>query len=133
MGAVLALSLSAFAGSDGGFDATVSEAANTVKDGAHKLAQNVGLAGKAADARLMQESQAYLLRGTVSHTGSQSLQISRPGMPAAELTIRTNSVLLLDGHGLSKVSQFPEGAVVRAKFQLEGGEAIAVKVEATSR
>ncbi len=61
-----------------------------------------------------------------------SLDLARAGLPDAKLDLRDKTQIMLDGKK-AEAKNLPEGAKVKAKFQLEGGEAVAVRVEATSQ
>ena len=76
-------------------------------------------------------TQAFDLSGTVKSPGATSFTVLREGMPPAELHVREATRVLLDGREV-KATQLPEGAQVRAKFQLEGDQAVALRIEATA-
>ncbi|MDY7230016.1 hypothetical protein [Hyalangium rubrum] len=75
--------------------------------------------------------QAFNMRGTLKDTTMEGVTIERPGLPAADLDIRDKTAVWLDGKKV-KVNAIPEGAQVRAKFQLEGQDIVAVELRATS-
>ncbi|WP_240359821.1 hypothetical protein [Pyxidicoccus trucidator] len=75
---------------------------------------------------------AMSLKGTVKDATADGVSIARPGLPDADLDIRDKTVLMLDGKKVAKTDQIPEGASVRAKFQLEGQEIVALELRATS-
>ncbi|WP_426755575.1 hypothetical protein [Myxococcus sp. Y35] len=76
--------------------------------------------------------KALSLQGTLKDADDDSVNLSRPGLPDAELDVRKETVLMLDGQKISKADQIPEGATVRARFQLEGDDSVAVELRATS-
>ncbi|MCP3139937.1 hypothetical protein [Pyxidicoccus xibeiensis] len=75
---------------------------------------------------------AMNLRGTMKDATADGVSIARPGLPDADLDVRDKTVLMLDGKKVEKTDQIPEGAQVRAKFQLEGQEIVALELRATS-
>ncbi len=75
-------------------------------------------------------TQAFDLSGTVKSPGHTSFTVLREGLPPAELHVREGTRVLLDGREV-KATQLPEGAQVRAKFQLEGDQAVALRIEAS--
>jgi hypothetical protein len=75
---------------------------------------------------------AMNLRGTLKDATADGVSIARPGLPDADLDVRDKTVLMLDGKKVEKTDQIPEGAQVRAKFQLEGQEVVALELRATS-
>ncbi len=76
-------------------------------------------------------AQAFSLTGTLKDKTTGGVAIERPGLPTADLDIRDKTALWLDGKKVSK-DALPEGAQVRAKFQLEGHDIVAVELHATS-
>jgi len=76
-------------------------------------------------------AQAFTMKGTLKDKTAEGVTIERPGLPAADLDIRDKTVLWLDGKKVDK-DALPEGAQVRAKFQLEGQDIVAVELRATS-
>lgn len=76
-------------------------------------------------------AQAFTMRGTIKDKTMEGVTIERPGLPAADLDIRDKTLVWLDGKKV-KADALPEGAQVRAKFQLEGQDIVAVELRATS-
>ncbi|MBN1205146.1 MAG: hypothetical protein JXB05_09505 [Myxococcaceae bacterium] len=76
-------------------------------------------------------AQAFSLRGTLKDKSGEGVTLERRGLPAAELDVRDKTAVWLDGRKV-KVDALPEGAQVRAKFQLEGDDIVAVELRATS-
>jgi hypothetical protein len=71
------------------------------------------------------------MKGTLKDKTAEGVTIERPGLPAADLDIRDKTLVWLDGKKVDK-DALPEGAQVRAKFQLEGQDIVAVELRATS-
>ncbi len=76
-------------------------------------------------------AQSFNLRGTLKEATLEGVTIERQGLPAADLDVRDKTAVWLDGKEV-KVDAIPEGAQVRAKFQLEGQDIVAVELRATS-
>lgn len=76
-------------------------------------------------------AQAFTMTGTLKDKTMEGVTIERPGLPAADLDIRDKTALWLDGKKVNK-DALPEGVQVRAKFQLEGQDIVAVELRATS-
>jgi hypothetical protein len=76
-------------------------------------------------------AQAFTLTGKIKDKTLEGVTIERPGLPAADLDIRDKTAVWLDGKKVNK-DALPEGAQVRAKFQLEGQDIVAVELRATS-
>jgi hypothetical protein len=77
-------------------------------------------------------AQAFNMKGTLKDVTLEGVTIERPGLPAADLDIRDKTAVWLDGKKVKGVKEIPEGAQVRAKFQLEGQDIVAVELRATS-
>ncbi|MBZ4417883.1 hypothetical protein [Myxococcus sp. RHSTA-1-4] len=75
---------------------------------------------------------AMKLQGTLKDATADGVSIARKGLPDAELDVRDKTVLKLDGKKVEKTDQIPEGASVRARFQIEGDEIVALELSATS-
>lgn len=76
-------------------------------------------------------AQAFTLTGKLKDKTAEGVTIERTGLPAADLDIRDKTAVWLDGKKVDK-DALPEGAQVRAKFQLEGQDIVAVELRATS-
>jgi hypothetical protein len=76
-------------------------------------------------------AQAFTMRGTIKDKTMEGVTIERPGLPPADLDIRDRTVVWLDGKKVT-ADALPEGAQVRAKFQLEGQDIVAVELRVTS-
>ncbi|WP_223639416.1 hypothetical protein [Corallococcus sp. EGB] len=78
------------------------------------------------------EKDAYSLTGTVSSKHNDNVTLARTDtLPEAKLKVRDQTKVTLDGKTV-KASALPEGATVRAKFQLEGSDSVALELRATS-
>ncbi|RKG85533.1 hypothetical protein [Corallococcus terminator] len=87
---------------------------------------------KAAGTGAWKMKDAYSLSGTVSGQDDDDVTIARTGdLPAVKLDVRDQTVVTLDGKTV-KANELPEGASVRAKFQLEGDDSVALELKATS-
>jgi hypothetical protein len=114
------------------------EVGGTVRKGVHKVQEverdvrgkdEAPSAAKAPSAKEL--AQAFDLRGTVKSPSAAFLTVERPGLPAASLSVRDRTQVTLDGKP-AEVKDLPKGAQVRAKFQLEGEEPVALRIEARS-
>jgi hypothetical protein len=76
-------------------------------------------------------AQAFTLTGKLKDKTMEGVTIERQGLPAADLDIRDKTALWLDGKKVKK-DALPEGSEIRAKFQLEGQDIVAVELRATS-
>lgn len=110
-----------------------SEVARDVKQDtektADKLAHKAGLA--TASQGTFKKDKAFTATGTLKNTGGGGVTLVRPGLPDANLDVRQETIVMLDGKKVDS-SVIPEGAQVRARFQLEGEEIVAVELNATS-
>ncbi|RKH60172.1 hypothetical protein [Corallococcus aberystwythensis] len=78
------------------------------------------------------EKDAFSLNGTVKAKDDDDITLARTGtLPEVQLDVREQTKVTLDGKTV-KASELPEGASVRAKFQLEGDDSIALELKATS-
>lgn len=71
------------------------------------------------------------IKGTVKEADDDSVKLSRKDLPDAELDVKPQTVVKLDGKTV-RADQLPEGAEVHARFQLSGDNAVAVELRATS-
>jgi len=105
---------------------------------ATEVGPGIGKAAKGAvgiqteDEGTFKMQHAMNLQGTMKDATADGVSIARPGLPDADLDVREKTVLMLDGKKVEKTDQIPEGAQVRAKFQLEGQEVVALELRATS-
>jgi hypothetical protein len=106
-----------------------SETAQDASDTADKLAHKAGLA--TASQGTFKKDKAFSTNGTLKNTGGGGVTLVRQGLPDANLDVRQETVVTLDGKKVDS-SAIPEGAQVRARFQLEGEEIVAVELTATS-
>jgi hypothetical protein len=77
------------------------------------------------------KDKAFSLNGTLKGSGMGGITIARKDLPDADLDVRKETQVMLDGKKV-EVGAIPEGAQVRAQFQLEGEEPVAVTINATS-
>lgn len=77
------------------------------------------------------KEKAFTLTGTFKGSALGGITIERQGLPDADLDVRDQTVVMLDGKKV-EVDAIPEGAQVRARFQLEGEEPVAVELNAKS-
>jgi hypothetical protein len=89
--------------------------------------------GQPADVDLMNKAHAFNVKGIATKASSGELTLSRQNekLPDVKLDVRDQTKAMLDGKKVA-VSDIPEGAQVRASFQLDGDDAIALDVNATS-
>jgi hypothetical protein len=71
------------------------------------------------------------MSGTLKGSAFDGITIARQGLPNADLDVRKETTVMLDGKKV-EVGSIPEGAQVRVRFQLEGEEIVAVDLNATS-
>jgi hypothetical protein len=117
-----------------GIDATdvdkgIKDAAKDVTGAVGKAEKTVGI-DTAADGTFKKD-KAFTISGTLKGTGGGGVTIARQGLPNADLDVRKQTQVMLDGKKV-EVGAIPEGAQVRARFQLEGEEIVAVELNATS-
>ncbi|NBD09955.1 MULTISPECIES: hypothetical protein [Corallococcus] len=75
---------------------------------------------------------AYSLSGTVKKPEKGDITITRTDtLPEVKLEVRDATVVTLDGKTV-KANELPEGASVRAKFQLQGDDSVALELRASS-
>ena len=110
---------------DTGVDAT------EVGPGIGKTAKKV-VGAQTEDEGTFKMDKALSLQGTMKDATADGVSLARAGLPDADLDVRDKTVLMLDGKKVEKTDQIPEGAQVRAKFQLEGQEVVALELRATS-
>ena len=93
--------------------------------GAHTQKQN--------EAALMNKEHAFKVNGTLKRATSGEIILSRQSqnLPDVELDIRDRTTVMLDGKKVV-VGEIPEGSQVRASFQLDEDDAVAVELNATS-
>jgi hypothetical protein len=77
------------------------------------------------------KDKAFSLNGTLKGAMLGGITIARQGLPDANLDVRKETQVMLDGKKV-ELKAIPEGAQVRAQFQLEGEETVAVAITATS-
>lgn len=105
------------------------EGAEQLGQQAKQSAQDIGLVREVPSSAYRAE-KAYELDGIVSKASNGRVTIAREGLPPAALDVRERTRLTLDGKSIS-ASELPEGARVRARFQLSGTEPVAVSIDAS--
>ncbi|WNG40860.1 hypothetical protein F0U61_49600 [Archangium violaceum] len=89
---------------------------------------------KSGDAALMNKAHAFKLNGTLKKGSDRdeiTLSRQNQNLPDVDLDVRDQTQVMLDGKKVA-VGDIPEGAQVRASFQLVEDEAVAVEINATS-
>ncbi len=131
--AALTVASIAFAGADKaevkkdtGTDAT--EVSGQIREGAGEWADQAGMATERQGTFKLKD--AYSIQGTLKDPRGGRVTIARKGMPDASLDLRDDTMVMLDGKKV-EMKALPEGCEVRAKFQLEGKETVALKIDAT--
>lgn len=81
--------------------------------------------------KLYQSSRAFDLRGTLGKASGDSITVQRKDLPPVELEVSERTEVLLDGKSVEP-NELPEGAQVRAKFQVSGDDILAVHIDAKS-
>jgi hypothetical protein len=74
---------------------------------------------------------AFNIRGTAKSPKDSGLTLERSGLPPAELAVKDQTKVTLDGKQV-KAAAIPEGAPVRARFQINGDNLVAVEIMATT-
>jgi hypothetical protein len=138
---VLTLSTAALAQSDVNSKAQQENQRNEtsrVKTGIDSTEVLPGLSGakseaKQADINLMNKAHAFNVNGIVTKASSGELTLSRQNekLPDVKLDVRDQTQVMLDGKKVA-VADIPEGAQVRASFQLDEDKPVALNVNATS-
>jgi len=77
------------------------------------------------------KDKAFTMNGTLKGQAFDGITLAREGLPNADLDVRKETVVTLDGKKVD-LKSIPEGAQVRASFQLEGEEIVAVELKATT-
>ncbi|MCP3059027.1 hypothetical protein LXT21_09610 [Myxococcus sp. K38C18041901] len=84
-----------------------------------------------AQENLFKKEHALSLKGTVKKAHNDSVDLTRKDLPDAKLDVKAQTVVMLDGKKV-RADEIPEGSEVRARFQLDGDDAVAVELRATS-
>jgi hypothetical protein len=85
----------------------------------------------AVDKNVLKTRGAFDIQGTIASRSDDGITLERAGLPSAELDVRDETAIWLDGKKVN-AKALPEGAQVRAKFQIDGDDIIAVELRATS-
>jgi hypothetical protein len=110
-----------------GLDAT--EVAPAVKDKVDDARAAVGI--DTAKDGTFKADKAFTVNGTLKGEAMGGITLTREGLPDADLDVRDQTKVMLDGKKV-ELAAIPEGAQVRAKFQLEGEQPVAVEINAKS-
>jgi hypothetical protein len=110
-----------------GLDA--SEVGPTVAKEVGKAENAVGI--ETAKEGTFKKEKAFTMNGTLKGSAGDGITLARQGLPNADLDVRKETQVMLDGKKV-EVGSIPEGAQVRVRFQLEGEEIVAVELNATS-
>ncbi|MFB1483110.1 hypothetical protein [Corallococcus sp. RDP092CA] len=87
---------------------------------------------KAAQTGVWKEKDAFSLEGTVKAKDDDDITLARKDtLPEVKLDVRERTKVTLDDKPAT-LSELPEGARVRAKFQLDGDDSVALELKATS-
>ena len=87
---------------------------------------------EAAQTGVWKEKHAFSMEGTVKAKDNDDITLARKDtLPEVKLDVHDQTKVTLDDQP-AKVSDLPEGANVRAKFQLEGDDSVALELKATS-
>lgn len=113
---------------DKGIDAT--EVGPRISKGAKDLTGKDSDKVVKAD-KTLKATGAFDIKGTIASRSDDGITLTRPGLPSAELDVRDETAVWLDGKKV-KADALPEGAQVRAKFQIDGDDIVAVELRATS-
>lgn len=108
------------------------EVGPAISDTAKKVVGKDTSQETAAQAGLWKEKDAFSLEGTVKAKDNDDITLARKdALPEVKLDVHDQTKVTLDGKAV-KASELPEGATVRAKFQLKGDDPIALELKATS-
>lgn len=107
------------------------------KDIGHDAKHNVKDWGRQAglateDEGTFKTAGAFNLKGTLKDGGRGEVTVERKGMPDAVLDVRDETAIYVDGKK-AKPSDLKAGMDVKAKFQLEGEETVAVRLDGKSK
>ncbi len=110
--------------------------ANTAKDAVGAAKEAVGAAKETVGLDTNKDgtfktAQAFSIKGNIKNLAGGGVTIVREGLPDADLDVRKETLVMLDGKKV-ELRAIPEGAPVNARFQLEGEEVVAVELRAKS-
>ncbi len=86
-----------------------------------------------SDPAFYQEKGAFEISGTISKVESDEIEIARDGLPDAELEISKQHTKITVNGKPGQASQLTKGTPVRAKFQLDGDDIVAISIEAGAK
>lgn len=105
------------------------EIGQTARENVKELGQQAGVA--TADEGTFKAKRAFTLNGELAEGGSGEVTVTRQGLPDAVLDIRDQTMVKIDGKK-ADASKLEDGMKVKAWFQLEGEETVAVRIDAKS-
>jgi hypothetical protein len=79
----------------------------------------------------LQPDKAYDAQGIAIKVSSTNLTLARQGLPPMKLEVDVGTEVTVNGYR-STMQSIPEGAQVRAKFQLVDEHPVAIRVDASS-
>ena len=100
-----------------------------IGDVANKAEDKLGI--DSAKDGTFKKDKAFSMTGTLKGQAFDGITLARQGLPDADLDVRKETAVMLDGKKVD-LKAIPEGAQVRASFQLEGEEIVAVELKATT-
>ncbi len=104
--------------------------------GSQAQKQNQNQGRTQTDASLMNQANAFSLNGTLKKADMDgdgvTLARAQQNLPDVELDVRDQTVVMLDGKKVA-LRDIPEGAQVRARFQIDGDDAVAVELNASTK
>ena len=108
----------------------LKEGVNTLGSETKEAVNKVGVATESQGT--FKAEKAYDISGMAKRASAGKLTLERTGLPPATLDVRDETKVTFNGQKVN-VGAIPEGAMVRAKFQLEGNATVAVEVTANGR
>jgi hypothetical protein len=123
----------AFAGVDASeVGPAVKNKTEDIKSKGEQTWSEVKNGNSSAEQGTFKQDKAFQLKGTIEKASKGKISIARQGLPPAELDIRDQTMVRIDGK-TAKPDELKEGAQVRARFQLEGSDPVAVRIEAKNK
>lgn len=109
----------------------VKQEAKNIGSSAQQNAQELGRqAGFATeDQGTFKSAQAFNMKGTLQDAGKEEVTVQRKNLPPAVLDVRDQTAVYINGKK-ADASELKDGMDVKAKFQLEGEETVAVRIDA---
>jgi hypothetical protein len=123
----------AFAGVDASeVGPAVKNKTQDIKSKGEQTWSEVKNGNSSAEQSTFKQDKAFQLNGTIEKASKGKISIARQGLPPAELDIRDQTMVRIDGK-TAKPDELKEGAQVRARFQLAGSDPVAVRIEAKNK